>query len=101
MLRIVRSLTLVAAAFVISVGPAYGQGDCAQFVSGWFNGSPASGYLLGSSEVTLETGFDFYLSGTMSESFCVGTYHMQGRHDNRTDFRLKLRCDTYTIFGLF
>ena len=101
MLKTLRTLTLVAAAMAMSTGPLTAQGDCAFYVSGWFNGSPATGYLLGQSKVTVESGFDFYLNGSVSQEFCVGTYQMRGRKDGKKSFILKLRCDTYTIWGLF
>ena len=94
-----RVMLLLTAATLIGAPSLSARGSCAPYISGWYHGSPATGYLVGESMVTLETGFDFYLNGSITEEFCVGTYNMLGRRDR--SFRLQLRCDTYSIWGLF
>ena len=99
MKRFVRSAMGAFTALIISVGPVWAQGDCAPYISGWFMGGPSSGYLVGEKKVTAEMSFDWILSGGWTEEFCVGTYQMLTRDGGRQ--RIQVRCDTYTLWGLF
>jgi len=99
MFQFARTTLLATAALLISVGPVLGLNNCAAFVSTFFNGRPSSGYLIGTKQVTLTGGWDFYFSGSGSESFCVGTYGMDGGEGYT--YHIELRCDNYTIWGWF
>ncbi|MDH3222230.1 MAG: hypothetical protein OEO23_00830 [Gemmatimonadota bacterium] len=99
MSRLVRSTLTATAALLFSVGPAWALTNCAPFVSGWYNGGPASGYLIGTSTVTITGDAGAFFNVGVSESFCVGTYQMMLRDGSTT--RLKLRCDDYSVWGLF
>jgi hypothetical protein len=100
MTRLLRSTVTAAAAVLLAVGPlAAGTSSCAAFVTGWYNGGPVSGYLIGTSTVTLTGEAAAFLGFSISQEFCVGTYQMMFR-DGST-MRVKLRCDDYTVWGLF
>lgn len=94
---LIRSALGAVAALLISVGPL--SADCAGFISGWFMGGPSSGYLIGQAKVTLSASWDFYVGGSVSSTFCVGTYQVMLR--DGSSYRIKLRCDTYEMWGLF
>lgn len=98
MKRFVRSILGALTALLISVGPVWAT-DCAPYVSGWFMGGPSAGYLVGQKRVTAELSFDWILGGNVTEEFCVGTYQLTYRSGQQQ--RVQIRCDTYTLWGLF
>ncbi|NNF26574.1 MAG: hypothetical protein HKN73_05030 [Gemmatimonadetes bacterium] len=99
MTRLVRSTLTAASALLVSFGPVAGSANCSPFVSGWYNGGPASGYLIGTATVKLTGEASAYLGFSISQEFCVGTYQMMLRDGSQT--RVKLRCDDYSVWGLF
>ena len=99
MTRLVRSTLTAASALLLSVGPVAGASNCAPYVTGWYNGGPASGYLIGTSTVKLTGEAAAFFGFSISEEFCVGTYQLMLRDGSQ--IRVKLRCDDYTVWGLF
>ena len=98
MKRFARTALLLAATMAISVGPVLAS-DCAGNVYGWYYGQRVVGHLIGTKTVTLSAELKFYFGATGTEQFCVGTYQMTG--ENSRTFRIQLRCDTYSVWGMF
>lgn len=99
MKRLLRSILTAASALLLSFGAVTAASNCSPFVSGWFNGGPASGYLIGTATVKLTGEAASFLGFSVSQEFCVGTYQMMLRDGSQT--RVKLRCDDYSVWGLF
>ena len=98
MRRLARATLIAASALLFTVTPLFAL-DCAPYISGYYAGGPATGYLIGQSKFTLTAEFDFYFGGGVSQEVCVGTYQML--FDGGVQRRVKFRCDTYAPWGLF